>query len=212
MRILSKSFVLMLVFAVCCIVTLPGISAAEDEYRVIGELTAGPGVTSETFPLYEAVEAAAVSLYTVVPQLKSISIDVLNGAEKTKHRVTAAVVTVNGDVIFKESDFNARVLSLSKTLEAEPDMAEVAVSVEVKGQKNSNLTLRVIGVFEVPDRVPVIWYLDVDGDGFGGVLSIPGFLDSPPPDRGDASWVTIGGDCNDYIATRYPGSVIDPCP
>ena len=212
MKILTRGFVLMLVFLTCFAIALPGTACAEEEHRVIGEMVIGPGINSDTFPLYEGVEAAAVTLYTNVPQLKSITIDVLNGAENPRNRVTSAVVTVNGSVIFKEKDFNAKVLSLSKTLEPGPEMSEIEVIVEVKGRKKCLATVRVIGTYEVPERIPVIWFLDMDGDGFGGVISISGYLDSPPPDRGDDTWVTVGGDCNDYNALAYPGSVIYPCP
>ena len=212
MKILTRGFIPMLVFLTCFAVAIPGTAYAEDEYRVIGELTIGPGFNSDTFPLYEGIDAAAVSLYNNVPQLKSITIDVLNWAENPQKRVTSAVVTVNGNVIFKERDFNAKVLSLSKTLEPEGEASEIEVAVEVKGQKKCVGTVRVIGTYEVAERTPVTWFLDMDGDGFGGVISISGYLDSPPPDRGDDTWVTVGGDCNDYNALAYPGSEIYPCP
>jgi hypothetical protein len=202
----------MMVLTACFLVALPGTGLAEEEYRVIGEITAGPGVSSHVFPLYDTWETSTSSLYGNVPLLKSISVDVLNGAEKTRHRVTSAVVTVNGNVIFRQRDFNARVLSLSKTVVPDPETSEIAVTVEVVGKKKCYATVRLVGTYEIPERIPVTWYLDMDGDEFGGTISIDGFLDSPPPDRGDDTWVTVGGDCNDYNPYAYPGSEIYPCP
>lgn len=47
---------------------------------------------------------------------------------------------------------------------------------------------------------PVVYYLDGDGDGYGGTTTYDGCL---PPDSG--TWVTVGGDCDDSNATVNPG-------
>jgi hypothetical protein len=48
--------------------------------------------------------------------------------------------------------------------------------------------------------VPVLYFLDADGDGYGGTSTSTGCA---PPTTG--TWVTTGGDCDDSNATVNPG-------
>lgn len=222
MKAAFKIQVLFLALALCFFLTVPGPVSALEEVHTIGTMEAGPGQNNGTFLIPSSFG-----------QLKSLTVVLLNGIEKprdransnpgSKHvgpksvfinspktRVSSATVIVNEETVFIPRDFNAQVITLTKTFsEVDPNLREVNVFAEVNGDKDSVLTIEAVGVFEVQSRIRVIWYLDRDGDGYGGMIPSPrpGYLDSPPPSWPDGStWVTLGGDCLDSDPNIYPGN------
>ena len=98
MEKLSSRMKFLAVVAVCSFLFLPAVSSADE---VFGPVDFGVGTHTETFYL-----GARAMSFSAPPALKSLSISVQNGTRKDKNRVSSAVVTVNGEEIFIQKDFN----------------------------------------------------------------------------------------------------------
>jgi len=104
---------------------------------------------------------------------------------------------VNCQVIFEPNDFIQLVSSLVKTIDMDdPPMSVVELSAKVKGSKNARLSVKVTAVFEetAPPVLDVEWYLDIDYDGIGGIITGMGTENTPPPADSRGMWVRQGGD------------------
>jgi|GEM_PF-5530874 len=221
-------FIFVLILAVCLLG--PGEVKAVDEVSTIGTMVAGQGATSKTFLISEAAPRGGV--------LKNLTITVNNGSQvpalargnpaygsrhsrpprsffvnSPRTMVASATVTVNGEKVFLPRDFNANVVTLTKTLSELPEgLSEVALLTEINGNEGSFLTITLTGLFEVSEsgRVRIPWYLDRDGDGFGMVFLGSYYPDSPPVLPSLYTAVTVKGDCNDNDPNVYPGTITCP--
>lgn len=220
----AEIFFFILILAV--FLTAPGEVAAVEAVRTIGTMVAGQGVTSDTFLISDAAPYGGI--------LKNFTVTVNNGSQVpvlargnqglgSKHpdpsrsffvnsprtMVSSATVTVNGEPVFVPRDFNARVVTLTKTFSEFPEgLSELALLSEIDGNESCAITITVTGIFEVPEseRIPIRWYLDRDGDGFGRVPLGLSYPDSPPVVSPLYTAVTLGGDCNDDDPDVYPGT------
>jgi hypothetical protein len=174
---------LMLIFAVCGALALPGVAMADE--RPIAKMKASPGNHGKSFGMDKGA--------------KELSILVVNGSGKTREKVASVRITVNGQEVFGPRHFSAgnagKVASASKNLVVKPDLGVVDLKVEVKGKKNSEITVTIVGFYEEsePPAQKFTWFLDEDGDGVGGMMSVE--AETKP----DGPWVLTPGDCNDDL-------------
>ena len=188
MKKVSSSIKFLAVVAVCSFLFLPAVSSADE---VFGPVDFGVGTHTETFYL-----GARTMSFSASPSLKSLSIAVQNGTRKDKERVSSAVVTVNGEDIFIQKDFNQNVSSLIKTVDVDdPAMTEVVMTVKVRGKKTAMLSVSVTAIYEEALDFP--WYLDTDGDLIGGFIMVMGTATTPPPQDLRGTWVPVGGDMDE---------------
>lgn len=146
------------------------------------------------------------------------SVQITNGDTYGKNRVTSAAITINGVSLFKQSDFSEQVGSLSASLGADAlQVGENDLSYKVSSKPGSFLLVSISGVY--PEDKMIAYYRDFDGDGFGApapVLLLPAGTNPPPAPvmRGAVlyTWVTKGGDCNDYNPLVFPGQGCAPLP
>ena len=187
---------LLMIFAVCGALMLPGVAMADREEDV-GKLESGPGEKHGQFYIEKGS--------------KFLSILVINGSGKTRAKVSSARVLIDGNEVFGPRDFdagkrrngkNVDIASMIRPFKVGPDQDVVDVKVLVKGSKNSEVSVEVTGIYE-EEAPPVldIYFFDGDGDGVGGPYSILESSDNLPA----GSWVLEPGDCNDTNPTViYP--------
>ena len=187
-KISAKMKILTLV-AICSFLILPAISAAGEVE--LGTVEFGPGDHTESFSI-----GAKTMYMTASPALKSISVSVQNGTKRGKDRVSSAVVSVNGEELFVQKNFNQNTVSslIGEINVTDPAMDNVELSVRVKGRRDARLYITVTAIYEEFANVP--WFLDTDNppNGIGGPIMAMGTIDSPPPLDIRGIWVPVGGD------------------
>ncbi len=169
--------------------------------KIIAEAAIGPGTKALTFAVTGSPE--------------SVSLKIVNGSAKGVDRVSSAVITLNGEQLYSQKDFNQNVASLVMSLGKDLLKAESnKLEVSVQGRAAAFLKVTIEAAYPdviiatppppPPAPVPTVaWYFDADGDGFGA--GTPTMLPVGAPSPG-LSWTTQAGDCNDADPTIYPGN------
>ena len=189
---LSSRMKFLTLVAVCSFLFLPAVSTAGEV--PLGTLEFGVGLDTKYLEL-DAPTATSV--------LKELAVSVQNGSRKGKDRPSSAVVTVNGEEIFGQKNFNQNTSasSLLKTvLVDDPAISEVEVTVKINGRKGVRLSVSITAIYEEsapPDiATPCVWFLDTDmpPNYWGGPIPGEGTTDTPPEFDPRGIWVRTGGD------------------
>jgi hypothetical protein len=194
MKKLTGKMKILALISLCSLLILPAISSAKEV--VLGTVDFGPGNHTETY--YLGAKAAGNMFLMASPVLKELSVEVQNGTQKDKDGVASAVISVNGDEVFIQKDFNKsdrNVSSLVRTIGVDdPEMSEVELEVKVNGSKKARLSVTLSAIYEEVADVP--WFLDTDvpPNGIGGPIMGMGTINTPPPLDPRGIWVPVGGD------------------
>jgi len=108
-------------------------------------LTLAPDVSAGTFVAFgptpyvrdTAAPVAVSHTFTVLDPMTTYTLRIDSG------KVSSAIVTLNGVVIFEERDFNANVALLTKSVTLQ---ATNQLTVEMRGKTGESMTLQIIGV------------------------------------------------------------------
>jgi hypothetical protein len=197
---MNKTARFFILFVVISVLGALPLAAMAGEARVIEEAVFGPGTKTVTFDLPGAPD--------------SISLTVLNGAEKGQTRASSAVVELNGKTLYRQKDFNQNVSTLSTTIPRE-ELTGTGnrLTVMVNGRPAAFLKVTLTGDYPAPPPPPppppapakVAWYIDNDKDGYGAGNPIMMPAGVPPP-PGSLTLVLVNGDCNDFDPMIYPGN------
>ena len=107
--------------------------------RIFTRKTGKPVVEQVTFPLG--------------PQLTGpFTLSLQSGDAAGRHRVDAAILTLNGQTVFSPSDFNEQVRALSRSVELLPTNT---LTVELRGAPGDFLTLEITGFDNLPPTVRI---------------------------------------------------------
>jgi hypothetical protein len=146
---------------------------------------------------------------------ESYSITLNNGGSQQKERVTSAVVILNDKILYKQSDFNRRFTGDSKTLPKALIIEDGNVlEVKVNGKPGASISVGIYGHYSGSgsggsnQSGDAMWYLDLDGDGYGGSIMVCQEEDAQDcPEYEFGVWDKDGGDCKD---NPFDSSVSNP--
>lgn len=146
------------------------------------------------------------------------SIQVINGKNRGKNRVSSAKIILNDQVLYKQKDFKQgkKFTSISATLDM--DLIKPTgnvLKVLVNGKPGAYVTVVIYGEYSGTGsggNVPGAVYLDMDLDGYGSTMWTG---EGEPTDYSaygyDWVWVSSGGDCDEGDPNVNP-SVAGTCP
>jgi hypothetical protein len=148
------------------------------------------------------------------------SIQVINGKNRGKKRVSSAKIILNDQVLYRQKDFNKG--QKFKSISAPLDMDLIkptgnVLKVLVNGKPGAYVTVGIYGEYSGTgsggNNVPGALYLDVDGDGYGSTMCAPDeeCYDYYTNHGYPWTWVPDGGDCDEVDPNINP-SVADSCP
>ena len=122
-------------------------------------------------------------------------------ADSTDEQAPGADASDAGEMDGEPEDATPDALD-AETHDAGPDAADAGADAALDAEPDASEGSDASGAHDAPVEActPIPFFLDGDGDGYGGTTSTVGCV---PPDAG--TWVTVGGDCDDSNVTVNPG-------
>jgi len=232
----SISIIVMLAFTLGLVV-LPGTAAA-DTTQTLGEFTftvdKAPKDGQETTMNTSRAEGDkkgkrshgkkrskstfAMKTFDDANQCKAsgYSIQVINGKNRGKNRVSSAKVILNDQVLYKQKDFKAARKFKSISAPLGVDLIKPTgnvLKVLVNGKPGAYVKVGIYGEYSDTgsggSAVPGALYLDKDGDLYGDIneICLPGTECFDWASYGvDYVWRSQGGDCDDSNDQIHPGN------